>query len=139
MPRAKRNGSKASKPDVNASRVYYCAPDAPWGGYVNLRLVEEEREDFDNWAAEEAANLGGFLETALIDGLKLTVSYDAENSAYVATFTGAGCHGDKSRFCLTARSSVMTEAINLLCYKHYVLLDGDWGAYAPATGRAVFG
>lgn len=139
MPRGKRQAGSARKSDVNASRLYYCAADASWGGYINLRISEDERSDFDLWQTEEQANLSRFLESATVDGLKLSVTYDAENSAYIATFTGAGCHGDKARYCLSARSSDLNEAINLLLYKHLVLLDGDWGAYAPATGRAQFG
>lgn len=139
MPRGKRKADASPTRDVNASRLYYCASEAPWGGYVNLRVSEDERQDFDDWTVEEAASLGRYLETATVEGLKLSVTYDAENSSYIATFTGAGCHGDKARYCLTARSSDLTEAINLLLYKHLVLLDGDWGAYAPSTGRAVFG
>lgn len=139
MPRKGNAGAKSAKVDVNASRLYYCPGDAPWGGYVNLRINEEERADFDAWATEETADFQRSLDLALVDGLKLGVSYDAENSAYVATFTGSGCHGDKARYLLSARGSSFSESVALLVYKHTVLMDGDWSSYSPATGRMNFG
>ena len=137
MPR--KPVTKPKKVDVNASRKYYCAPDAEWGGYVNLKVNENERSDFDGWQIEEAANISPYLEDQAIEGLKLSVSYDAENSTYIATFTGAGCINDPARYCLTARSDTLAEATNLLLYKHVVLLDGDWSSYMPNTNRAKFG
>jgi len=139
MPRKGKSTNAPARVDVNASRLYYCDANAPWGGYVNLRITEEERGDFDEWCVAERDSFQGSLDLALVDGLKLGVSYDAENSAYIATFTGAGCHGDKSRYVLSARGATFSEAVALLVYKHQVLMDGDWSSYSPATGKANFG
>lgn len=130
---------KDPKVDVNANRKYFCASEAEWGGYINLKVNEDERSDFDGWQVEESANVSDLLAYQIVEGLKLSVGYDADNSSYLATFTGAGCVGTKLRCCLTARSDDLFEAINLLLYKHVVLLDSDWSSYRPATGRSSFG
>lgn len=139
MPRKGKSTAANGKADVNASRRYFCPAEAVWGGYVNLRITQEERGDFDLFCNENADDLETALETAIVDGLKLGVTYDAENSAYIATFTGAGCVGDKARFVLVARGQSYQEAVALLVYKHFVLLDGDWSSYRPATGGFGFG
>lgn len=139
MPRERKQTGKNARADVNANRPYYCASDAAWGGYVNLRVTEDERSDFDGWFIEEEANLSDMLAQAIVDGLKVSVSYDAENSSAIATFTGAGCIGDKARYVLTARNADWWSAIALLLYKHHVLLDADWGRFRPANGTASFG
>lgn len=139
MPRRKRDSGAPTRGDANLNRRYFCPADAVWGGYINLRIDPNERADFDGWQVEEGTNLSRYLAEAVVDGLKLSLTYDAENSSYIATFTGSGCGGDKARYCLSARSGELNEAINLLLYKHLVLLDGNWSSYRPATGRMDFG
>lgn len=139
MPRKQRDRNTSARVDVNASRRYFCPTDADWGGYINLRVAEEERMDFDGWRVEEAANIAEYWQQALVDGLKFSVTYDAENSAYIATFVGAGCKADKARYSLSARGADLFEATELLLYKHMVLLDGDWSGFNPSKGRVTFG
>lgn len=138
MPR-KGNVQKPAKVDVNANRRYFSAQSDEWGGYINLRITGEERGDFDEWCIEARDTFQGTLDAALVDGLKLGVSYDAENSAYIATFTGNGCIGTKLRCVLSARGESFNEAVALLVYKHVVLMDEDWSSYSPTTGRMSFG
>lgn len=139
MPRARKQPNDKQKADVNKGRRYFAPPDAEWGGYINVRVDASERADFDGWQVAEQANISRMLEDAAIEGLKLSVSYDAANSAYVASFTGAGCLADDARYVLSARSGDFWEAVALLLYKHHVLLRGDWGAYMPSSQRASFG
>lgn len=139
MPRGKRNAAKDARADVNANRPYYCAADATWGGFINLRVEPDERADFDGWRVEEAKEMAAMLDRQLVAGLKYSLSYDAENSAYIATFTGAGALGSGDRCSLSARAGDWWEATELLLYKHLVILDGDWGRYRPSNGTVAFG
>lgn len=135
MPRGKSTTRPGKKDDVNAKRKYWCASDAPWLGFVNLKVSENERSDFDGWSQAEGENIWPMLEEQMVEGLKLSVSYDAENGCSVATFTGAGCVGIRERCCFTARAATWDEAVRLLLYKHLILMDGDWSSYLPKTGR----
>lgn len=139
MPRGKKSpNGKVSLP-ANDVRKYFRPSDAPWGGYINLRVSAGERADFDGWSQAEGEAIYAYLDDCLTEGLKYGHSYDAENSCYIATLTGGGCLMDPARYVLLARGATWWESLALLMYKHEVLLHGDWSNYRPATGRHTFG
>jgi len=132
MPRGKsKNDSR--KQDVNETRKYYATPDAPWGGYVDLALDEDQRATFNDWFLSPNNNQVQLLVDALGEGLAYTLKWDAENQCFISSFTGAGVDKSNERYCLTSRSDNINEALGLLIYKHVELLRGDWGAYTPKT------
>ena len=130
MPRAKQ---KAKSSDPNAGRKYYLPTDAPWGGFVDLRLEESERGDFDGWYTADVSDWTGVLQETLVDGMALSVKYDADSSCFTASLLGKGVASDDGRYCLVARGATWEEAIALVIYKHAVLMDGDWSNYRPKS------
>ena len=127
MPRGKSDKKQTKDHDPNAGRKYYCAADAVWGGYIDLKLDEQRRSEFDDWFLAPTLDRAKLLQALLVDGLSFSLKYDTSSSAFLATFTGAGVSGSNERYCLTARAGDADEATGLLLYKHYVLLSGWWG------------
>jgi hypothetical protein len=135
MPRGKSKSDVKAKSDPNAGRRYYAPSDAAWGGYVDLKLDEDRRADFDNWFQETGQSAMAHVFDALVEGLVLGCRWDEANQCYLATFTGAGVSNSNERYVLTARSGDFSEALALLVYKHTVLMAGDWGDFRPRTGQ----
>lgn len=135
MPRGKNDKKTDKAHDPNAGRKYYAAPDAIWGGYVDLKLDPERKAEFDDWYLAPTFDRQKLLQGLLVDGLAFSVKFDASSSAFLATFTGAGVEGSNERYCLTARSGDLDEATGLLLYKHQVLLEGWWGGILVKTGK----
>jgi len=134
MPRGKKKPDGKSKSDPNAGRRYYAEPDAPWGGYVDLKLDDSRRADFADWFSKTGQEAMGHVLDALIEGLVLGSRWDEANQCYLATFTGCGVSGSTERYVLTARAGDFSEALALLVYKHVILMAGDWGGFRPKTG-----
>jgi hypothetical protein len=107
--------------------------EVPWGGFIDIRLTEEMKQEFARWLnAEPSAVWEEFVET-LGQGLKFSLSWDKENECFVASFVGSSGSLSGWRYALTARSDIWEKAIHLLVFKHVVLLEKDWGRFKPRT------
>jgi len=132
---ARNKSAKDVLPSRNGSSVANSQPQ--WGGFIELRLREDERAEFDNWFELNSTSVWGYVVTSVEEGRKFGLSYDADGDFYLATFTAHGKEtiGLQDRYCLTARAPVAEQAMALLCYKHYVMLEGDWGRVGGKSQR----
>jgi len=106
-----------------------------WGGYIDVRMNNDEKLLFTAWWESNQTDVFNWLVDALTPGLKLGMMWDGENQCYVASLNGKGVKSVDKRFTLTARAGTFDESFALLCYKHYVLLESDWGNWKPANKR----
>jgi len=131
MPRAKKdpnNPKPTSKPEPKA-------PEMDWGGFLNLRLTEEHKADFDAWHEASRETIGVLLDDAMIDGLKVSIAYSPENEAYCATFTGQLIPAHNTRYAASSWAGTWQEAVALMCWKHFVLAQGSWFDFLPHSGK----
>jgi hypothetical protein len=135
MPR-RNTRNQTSQVEASSRRESSQSSELEWGGFVNLKLTEDEKVDFVGWIDGDGAKFWADLVDIISSGFKYGVSWDGENSCFVATLTGQGVVGDERRFCLTARGGTMEKATALLVYKDSVMLSSDWGRYKPSTGHA---
>lgn len=127
MPRAKRNHSPETNPEPYAPRS--AASDAEWGGFINIRLTDEQKDAARSWIESEAKSILSWLTDELWVGFKLSVTADVANNCFIATFTGTPYEGSKLRCSLSARGSTWFEAVGLLMYKQVILSERNWGQY----------
>lgn len=111
------------------------AKDPEWGGFLELRLTDEEKAAFAVYERDHPEDVWIKLQEWVMRGLKFSLSYDKSGDYYTATFTGSGVElvGMEQRFCLTARAPEWQQAVFLLVFKHTVLAKGDWSKYRPRT------
>lgn len=127
MPRAK--SSKSSDQSSKALPPRSLPSDAPWGGFVNIRLSDEEKEVAQAWIRESEREAVQLLTDDLADGYKFSLSYDGDNQSFIATYTGAGWDGCNVRCAMSARAGTWFEALALLVWKHHIHAGRDWGQY----------
>lgn len=128
MPRKK----KSNTPQVKVDRgVFYCSPDAVWGGFLNVRLDAEQIEQFQGWFAVNGENFDHLFIEFLDEEGKVTAVYDRENQCYIVSFVGALCDGSNERYVSTSRASTFREATALAVWKHFVLAEGDYSNFKP--------
>lgn len=125
----RRTPVKPSVPQSKPDKVE--APQLEWGGWIDIQITEDMKEQFDIWFSERQEQMSSGLEDVVGTGLKLTLSWDGEHNTFVASLNGQGNSESLKRFTLTARSSNWWEAVGLCLYKHGVLLQGDWANYKP--------
>jgi hypothetical protein len=134
MPPRKKPDLKPIEPE-NVRQPYLLDNEAPWGGFINIRLDDEQTEQFFAWYEENKPNVAPYFDEMLGAGIKASVSYDAAHQCYVMALTGALMGSTpKSRFCSTSRASTLPEVTALSVWKHVVLARGDYGNYRPKGG-----
>jgi hypothetical protein len=135
MPR-RRTSDTPPKVEAPTRRQSVQSGEMEWGGFVNVRLTDEEKDAFNLWLDGDGAKFWSYLVDTISNGFKFGVSWDTTNECFVATYTGQGLVSDDRRYCLTARGGTMEKATALLVFKDLVLLRSDWGLYKPSTGHA---
>lgn len=133
MPRSKSTNGKTEKQDISARQRFACASDAAWGGFLNVRLTDEQKAQFDEWRASVGAQFWSSLADIVAEGMKLSLVYDAENECFVATFTGALTGSPKFREASSSRAGTWEEAVALMVFKHEVLAVNGWGDFRPKS------
>jgi hypothetical protein len=133
MARSSKNG--ASKSIETGTPVK--ASDVPWGGYVDLRLDDDDKQQFGVWSVSEHESFWLEFMELLGKGFKFGLSYVAEDDCYLASFTAHGERliGLNDRYCLTARAPAWEQAVMLLIFKHLVMARGNWGNFKPKSRK----
>lgn len=135
MPRKKSSSPSVDTPEKNVPQGKFWLPnDARWGGFINIRLTDAQKGEFEAWVAEAAKHVPGYLDDHLAEGVKFGASFDRENECTVVTYTGALVANSNERYCCTSRAGTLDLAIALAVWKHEVLAAGDYGNFSPKTG-----
>lgn len=117
--------------------IFWLPNDAPWGGFVNIKLTDEQAEEFKIWFDGQSDEIAEYLAEIGYEGMKFGSSYDREHQCWVVTFTGALMEKRDTRCCCTSRAGTMLEAWGLAVWKHAFLALGDYGMYRPKTGTML--
>lgn len=127
MP-GKRKAKATAKPSVQHG-MYFCDPEAVWGGFINIRLDDEQKALFFEWLEGNAQFVSGYIEDLLGEEAKVTIVYDLANQCYVVTVAGTLVGGSTERYVSASRAGTLPEAFALTAWKHFVLAEGDYGNY----------
>jgi len=135
MPRSSTSKNKLDTPQTNTKQgKFWCSNDAPWGGFINVTVSDEEKSQFQEWLVTNAVHVPGMLDDLVGEGMKYGVAFDRENACYIVTFTGALIEKSNVRCCVTSRAGTWSECDALAVWKHFVLCAGNYGDLL-ATGR----
>lgn len=83
--------------------------DAPFRGYINLNLSDEQKASFEVWAASEAPwdALAGFVS----DGVNLSLRIDPKSGGFLASATQRREDSPNAGLVVTARASGAAKAL----------------------------
>lgn len=132
MPRKAKNSP--ATPERKPGR-FELDPKADWGGFINIKVTDEEKDTFETWWGVHRTDIWSSLEDLLGEGMKVALAYDALNECWTCSLTGKGWAASQLRWCMSSRAGTLDESIALALWKHFVLADGDWGDFLPKTGR----
>ena len=94
--------SKAAKSNRNER--------APFVGYVNITLTEEDRVDYEGWNSNEEFFTEAYLDM-LDKGYQFTLKLDTENDAYQCSVSNWNITAQDSGVIYTARAATLDTAI----------------------------
>jgi hypothetical protein len=125
----------AAIPDELILQPYLLPNESPWGGFINIRLDDAQKDEFFAWHEGNLQHVPAYFDEMLAAGIKASFSYDALNQCFVLAVTGALVNANpKARYCSTSRASSVFEVTSLTVWKHVVLARGDYGSYKPKGG-----
>lgn len=105
--------------------------------FIDAKLTVEQGEAFMAWRKAKPDNVEPALEKLFSDGYRMSLSWDDQNSCFIASITiKSETHENRSK-CLTARSDDLFEVMAMAAYKHVVLFEGggwDGGKTRDAWG-----
>jgi hypothetical protein len=134
MARPKKTSATLSTSQQTKVGKWQAEKDAPWGGFINIRVDEEQKEQFHQWCAENPEEGWRITDDLLAQGMKVGFAYDTENECYIMTLTGTLVEGSTERYCVTSRAGTLGDVIALSAWKHVVLVAGAYGDLR-ANGR----
>jgi len=124
----KRKAKATPTPKVQHG-IYYCDAEAVWGGFINIRLDDEQKAQFYAWLEGNSQFISGYIEDLLGEEAKITIVYDIANQCYVVTVAGTLVGGSTERYVSSSRAATLPETLALTAWKHFVLAEGDYGNY----------
>lgn len=95
--------------------------------WVNRNLTEQEKEEHDA-AKIQAKDLHKDIMSLVLSGYNLSIKYDSYSKCYQATVIPYDPANQNYGYGLSARSADPSRALSLLVFKHYVVLQQNWGA-----------
>lgn len=106
--------------------------------FLDMRLTPEQLSEVDDLKMSAAQAMTA-LTSAVMSGLSFSFSYNAERKTANAMFADKRPDSAAFGFALSAFSDDCQDALKLLLYKHYNLLNGDWSSVltkpAPRQNR----
>lgn len=114
MPRKKKFNPKSD-----------ARPKADWEGFVEWTISSDEKSTYaanqpkDDWLFDALLN-------AVESGYRVTINYDASNTAHRASLYAQYFDSDNAGWMLSMRADDPVEALRRVLYVHYVLLEGLW-------------
>lgn len=142
MPRASKSPSINDRPKQRTQPRKADTKDE-WAGFVPCELGVDHKDAFDEWLGEAGSLVWADVVDALGTGMKLSVTYDAPNQCFIASFSGRPDIVGEHEFnaVLSARAGTIDDAIALLVYKHVAVLQGDWWAAlnTPKANKRAWG
>jgi len=105
-------------------------PDAPWGGFINVKLDDTQKAAFEKWWEANPDYSAQILSELLPAGIKVTLAYDGDNDSWLCSFTGRLVRESNERFVTTTRAGSLVEVIALACWKHVYVVRGIYKKYS---------
>lgn len=100
---------------------------APWLGFLERRLTEDELADADNWTPSEA-DIWDAVERFIIAGIRVQLSYSTRLKLATCTLTDYRPDSSTAGYALSAQDANAALALKLAIFKHEHLLQNNWQA-----------
>lgn len=96
--------------------------------FVDHKLTPDDQEAAAAWCDPDDPKLSTIVNETLLDGYRVTFTYDMKNKCIVVTLIGRTADCPNKDLGMTTRHGTVRHALHLAMYKHHVVFDaGAWG------------
>lgn len=96
-----------------------------WGGFIECALGKSERTEFKEHLSSNKVSIWDSIQELVEQEVNISVSWSDKEESFLAKATMVN-EEDGKRYMLSAFHSDLETAIELLLFKHFKLLGGDW-------------
>jgi hypothetical protein len=107
-----------------------------WKGFHNVNLTKEDELLFEAWQAENPVALN-WVEALTDEGYKVSFDYDAHNQGFRVGLYANSHKLSWVGYTLTAWAGDIQTALNLVCFKHYIMCKQDWDVAPDVNNRGT--
>lgn len=130
--KAKPYGSQNGDFPVTKPRSVEEKYDAPFLGYINLPLSEEQRTAFSTWFS--GSSFADSLDAFAADGINFSLKFDPKSHGFMASATQRRVGSPNAGYCVTARARDATTALGRVVFCVVILSHGErWTDVQPAA------
>lgn len=127
--RRAENKSASRRPTKSASE----RNRVEWNGFIDVSLTDAQKDAFRAWRLETETDLPDLLAGIAVAGHKVTLNYVQSNDSFSASITGS-LKGDPAfAQTVSAFGRDVITALQMICFKHYVIAQEDWSAVESAA------
>lgn len=101
-------------------------------GFLERPMSDVELEECDGWHAQPN-EIFELIEAVTQDAYQLTISYSQERNEGTATLMDRNPKRKTGGWMLSSKGENCADALKLLLFKHFQLLQRDWDTLAGAT------
>ena len=130
MPR----GKKKTRKDLTRKEAF---KTADFGGYLNVDLTSDERDNFALWAESKAVNVLQAMDELLELGIDFKFYKDWKEGTVICQMLMI-TEPDFKIWTISSFHGSYEDSMLLSLYKHFVLLDGDWHTAISGIGDKPF-
>lgn len=107
--------------------------------FVNWELSKEEKVAAKDYKLT-TSQIFDALERLIADGYRVSWKTDDYNKCVNCSITEPAGNGTGAVRCIVSRGPTVSDASRVATFKHFVLLEGDWGKLsATSVERDVWG
>lgn len=97
--------------------------------FVPCNLSAEDKKAFLTWNKKESFPVETLISDMLSKGMKLSISFDEENSTHIVSTTCKNNSSPNHNLCVVSRHADIALAVALAWYKIVEVLPDNWAAF----------
>lgn len=105
--------------------------------FIDCKLTEEQIKDAQEWCSVDDPKLSTIVNETLLDGYRVTFTFDMKNDCIVVTLIGRTSDCPNKDMAMTTRHGTVRRALHLAMYKQQVIFKG--GAWGEISSESQYG
>jgi len=111
-------------------------PEFVWKGFVDVKLSEQDKANYTAWDLADSDVWDG-IATYCEAGIKIALTYNAQNASYTCSGTGQPAAGANNGYCVNAYAKSPYEAARVWLFKVSAILPETWSDYESGEADAI--
>lgn len=111
-------------------------PEFSWKGFIDVKLSDADKGNYAAWDIADSDVWDG-IATYCESGVKIALSYNAQNASFNCAGTGQPASGANNGYCVVAHAKTPYEAARVWLFKVSTMLPDVWNEYDAGDSDSI--